>query len=188
MITPLIAYAAEATHATQEVATASGIGALGIDLRALIFQIINFLVLLLILRVVAYKPILKMLEARRQAIETSLKQAEQIEATKREIEREQQRIVQEAYTKAHSIMTESQKQAEAMVKVAQEKAAAQGEIILQGARARIDEEIRTAKRDLKKETLSLVALATEQVLGEKIDQAKDEALIKKALEKVGEKV
>jgi hypothetical protein len=50
--------------------------ALGLNLPQLIAQIVNFFVLLFILRLVAYKPILKMLDERKQRIAEGLNAAE----------------------------------------------------------------------------------------------------------------
>ena len=48
--------------------------ALGLNLPQLIAQVVNFFVLLLILRLVAYKPILKMLDERKQKMEKKSRQ------------------------------------------------------------------------------------------------------------------
>jgi F-type H+-transporting ATPase subunit b len=50
--------------------------ALGLNLPQLIAQVVNFFVLLFILRLVAYKPILKMLDERKQKIAEGLNAAE----------------------------------------------------------------------------------------------------------------
>ena len=50
--------------------------ALGLNLPQLIAQVVNFFVLLFVLRLVAYKPILKMLDERKQKIAEGLNAAE----------------------------------------------------------------------------------------------------------------
>jgi F0F1-type ATP synthase membrane subunit b/b' len=56
------------------------------------------------------------------------------------------------------------------------------EKIIADGRLQIEAEVLKAREALKKETLGLVAQATEAVLGEAIDAKKSETLIKKALE------
>ncbi|MCK4891918.1 MAG: hypothetical protein KAS78_04575, partial [Candidatus Pacebacteria bacterium] len=51
---------------------------LGLDYKLIIAQAVNFVLLLIILQRLAYKPILKMLNDRTEKIDKSLKQAEQI--------------------------------------------------------------------------------------------------------------
>ena len=53
--------------------------ALGIDVKLFLGQIINFLILLLILWRFAYKPIVKMLNDRRERIASSIANAKKIE-------------------------------------------------------------------------------------------------------------
>ena len=50
--------------------------ALGLNLPQLIAQIVNFAILLIILRLTLYKPILKMLDERKQKIAEGLNAAE----------------------------------------------------------------------------------------------------------------
>src|SRR3990167_10277133 len=83
--------------------SSGGIGAIGIDGKALLFQIINFAILLVILRSVAYKPILKALERRRKTIENSLKQAKEIEAANQALAGKQEKLLAKARSEADAI-------------------------------------------------------------------------------------
>ena len=57
----------------------SGIAALGIDLKILIAQLVNFLLLYFLLSKFAFGPLGKILEERRKRIEESEKRAQEIE-------------------------------------------------------------------------------------------------------------
>ncbi len=52
--------------------------ALGFNIQSLIAQVVNFIILLLVLGVVAYKPVMKMLDERSRKIKESLEQAETV--------------------------------------------------------------------------------------------------------------
>ena len=54
------------------------LGELGINLPQLIAQLVNFGILFLLLRLVAYKPIMKMLDERSKRVQDSMAQTEQI--------------------------------------------------------------------------------------------------------------
>ena len=64
------------------------LGKLGIDWRLLIAQIINFLLLLVILYRLLYKPVIALLDQRSAKIEKSLQAAQQIEANLKQTESE----------------------------------------------------------------------------------------------------
>jgi F-type H+-transporting ATPase subunit b len=176
------ALAAEATHAAAE--SARGIGALGIDGRIILFQLLNFAVLLFILYKIAYRPILKVLEDRREKIEHSLSTASKIEARQKELEVHHKQILDQARNRAQSIIEESQKQAKQVITAAEERAINRSEQLVTEAQNRIEQSIQIARTELRQEVIDLVAFATEQVLKEKIDLAKDADLIKKSLAQV----
>jgi len=54
-----------------------GLKSLGINLPSLLAQIINFTILLVVLYLLAYKPLLKILDERRRRIQEGLESAEQ---------------------------------------------------------------------------------------------------------------
>ena len=58
--------------------TVLGIGALGINLPGLLAQLIGFAVLLALMRMIAYKPILRMMDQRSQRIREGLEAAEKM--------------------------------------------------------------------------------------------------------------
>src|SRR5688572_8856669 len=93
---PAVTPVAGETHATTEAsghdtghAAPGGLGAIGIDGKALVFQLINFAILLFVLKKVAYKPILKALGDRQKKIDESIKAAAEIERSRQEIAEEQ---------------------------------------------------------------------------------------------------
>jgi F-type H+-transporting ATPase subunit b len=75
---------------------------LGIDLRLMIAQIINFAVLLFILNKVLYKPLTKLLNERSKKIDESLKNSEKIEERLINLEKKEKDILQKAHLKAKS--------------------------------------------------------------------------------------
>ena len=57
-----------------------GISELGISLPTLITQVVTFIILLVVLRFVAYKPIMRMLDERSRRGKESIEQAEAVKA------------------------------------------------------------------------------------------------------------
>ncbi|MEX1997192.1 MAG: F0F1 ATP synthase subunit B [Candidatus Andersenbacteria bacterium] len=178
----LVASALETAPAA--VAPAAGIGALGLDARALAFQVVNFGILLLLLRRFAYRPILNVLEHRRATIEESLRSANTIAQEKQSLVREKQAVLREAQTQAQAIVSRSQQQAGDIVRTAETEARRRAEKIFAQAKAKITQEENIVRSGLKKEALYLVAEATEKIIDQKLDSPSDAALIKRALQEV----
>src|SRR5512135_3753377 len=86
---------------------------LGISLGTLIFQILNFTIVCILLYAWAHKPILKMMDNRKQKIAQGLEDARIASEARANAEQEAARIVAEAQTKASQLLRESTERAEA---------------------------------------------------------------------------
>ena len=161
--------------------TEGGIGALGLDGRALLFQVINFALLLGLLRLFAYKPVLRILEQRRQKVEESLRTADELAAAKIAFEQRVTQVVQEAHAKAQQIIAASEQRAKAAVAAAEAEAQQKAATILKQTQAQLAQEALSVRAELKRETLQLEAQATEKLLGERLDTDQDERLIAEAV-------
>lgn len=174
--------AEEVMHQVGE-ASPGGISAIGLDLKALVFQIINFVILFWILKKVAYKPILNVLEARRRRIEESLKTAHEIELREQRLAEKQAQLLHEAREDAGDIVAKARMKTAELVDEAELKARRQADKILSDARGRIAQEVEVARVKLKQEMSGLVVAATEAVLEEKVDTSKDKGLIERSLQR-----
>src|SRR5581483_8759606 len=85
---------------------------LGINLPWLLAQLINFILVLIILRMLVYKPVLNMFEARRKKIQESLDYAEKVKADAAKQEQEFERRLDEARREAQSAAATAQQAAE----------------------------------------------------------------------------
>src|SRR3989338_3707265 len=159
----------------------TGLAALGIDGKGLIFQIINFGLLLAILSRFAYRPLLKVLEERRQTIANSLKSARDIEQAKAELESTERSVMADARQQAEFIISRGEKSAAEIRQHAQTIGQETADRLFKQAEARISRQVEQVKGDLKQEVLQLVALATERVVATRLDAAQDESIIMKAV-------
>ncbi len=155
---------------------------LGIDWTLLIIQIIAFLILVAILAKFVYPILVRAIDKREADIEASAKLAEQARADAAASEGRVQKLLDEARKDAAAIIETAHKESAAMVTEAEEKAAKRSDHMLKQAEARLQTDIAEAREALKKDTLELVALATEKVAGEAVSQQVDERLIKSAVE------
>jgi F-type H+-transporting ATPase subunit b len=155
--------------------------ALGIDAKLLIEQTVAFLILVVILGKFVYPALVKVIEARREQIEAGMKEAKQAEEALAKAESKVADMLAEARKDADELLARSHQEATTMVADAEEKAKQRAEQIVADARTQLEADVRKAREALKSETIKLVALATEQVVNEKLDQNKDANLIKGAL-------
>lgn len=172
---------ADTSHEAAE--AAGGIGALGLNWQAFLFQLITFVIVLLILRKFVFGKLVATLEARQKAVEDSLKHASETETKLKDAEKTISGMLAEARGEADALVAAGHKEAAQMVEAAEEKAAKRAEHIVSEAKASMDVELGKARDALKKETAKLVAAATEQIIGEKLDTTKDAKLIDAALTK-----
>src|SRR3989338_3520624 len=94
----------------------------GVRLDLLAAQIVNFLLLLFILKRFLYKPILKVLQIRQQKIKDSLKNAAEIEKRLNAIAEEREKKLHEAGDAAQKIIDHAAKNADQIIKEARESA------------------------------------------------------------------
>src|SRR3990167_6065185 len=84
----------------------------GIQPTLLLAQIVNFLIILFLLKKFFYKPIIKMLEDRKKRIEESLKNAQLIEEKLKKTEEKSALILQNAQKNAQDLLDSAKKETE----------------------------------------------------------------------------
>jgi F-type H+-transporting ATPase subunit b len=92
-------------------------------------------------------------------------------------------MLSDARKEADEILARTHQETNVMVAEAEEKAKNRADQIVKDARAQLDTDVAKARQMLKSETVQLVALATEKVISEKLDDKKDAGLVKDSLEK-----
>lgn len=169
------------SNLTQFADSTSGLGALGLDGRALIIQLITFVLAFLVLKKYAFKPIVKILNERREIIESGVKLGEQMRKEQTKLEAAVSDSLQAARKEADEIIAGANDAARDAVREAESKAREKADGILAEAKERTAQDIARARKQLEKEMVNLIAEATEAIIDEKVDTKKDAALIDRAL-------
>lgn len=154
---------------------------LGIDWKLFVAQMVNFVVLMAVLYKFLYKPVLKMLDDRKEKIDTSLKQAEQIQKNLFESEGEKAKIISEARNEAGRIVAESRNIAETMREEIVNKAKLEAASAVEAGRKELQSEKEAMMKEIKKEAAEMIVVAAEKILREKINAKTDKELIEKSL-------
>src|SRR5688572_7592778 len=111
--------------------------ALGINLPQLIAQVANFFVLLVILRLALYKPILKMMDERKEKIREGLTAAETARAEAQQAQANIQAQLDEARSQGQELVANAQGVAQRIQAEAREEATRDREAAVERARAEI---------------------------------------------------
>lgn len=161
--------------------SSSGISALGINGVSFLIQLLTFVFAYVVLRKYAFKPILKVLDARREAIESGVRLGEEMKKEKEELEDRVKKALAEARAQADEIVADASDAARATVRSAEDKARLKAEVIINEAMARIEQDAQAMRKQIEKEVVNLVSEATEAIIEEKLDSKKDAALIDRVL-------
>jgi len=159
----------------------SGLGALGVDGKAFLIQLITFLLAFLVLKRYAFKPIIKVLNERRETIERGVSLGEEMKRERAKLESEVEDKLHEARQKADEILATANDAGRQAIREAEEKARTKAAGIIEAGEARIVQDTARARQELEKELVGLVADATEAIIEEKVDASKDAQLIERAL-------
>lgn len=135
----------------------------------LIFQFINFFILVAILAKFAYKPLLKVLEERRNKIASDLDAASQARETAAKLQAEYEAQLRNAREEAQAIIDKAVKQADkeaqAQLTAIREQIAREKQI----AQAEIANEREAAIREMRNEVVNLSMAVAEKLLKKNLD-------------------
>ena len=160
---------------------ASGIGALGIDGKALVIQLVTFALAFLVLKKWAFGPIVRIMDERRKTIEAGVELGEQMKKDKVALEAKVAEELAKARQEADGIVASANESGRQSIRDAEAKAAEKAAVIVKEGEERAKTEMARARKALESEIVGLVSAATEAIIGEKVDAKKDAALIDAAL-------
>lgn len=170
--TPLVASAADDVE---------GIAKLGFNLPGLVSQLVNFLLILVILRLLLWKPFLKMLDERRERIAAGLEAAERAAQAAEQSQEESKRALEEARAEGRELVTRAQETASRLQQELESQARREAEQIVERARAEMALETQRAVQALRAEFADLTVRAAERVVGQSLDRDAHQRLIDEVL-------
>lgn len=155
--------------------------ALGLNLKILLAQLVNFAVLFFVLWKFAYKPIFKMLEDRRNKIGKGVENAEKADGKLKQAKVKEEEIVSSAKKEALEIIEEARKRAEAKKQSVIDKTKDEIGEIINIEKQKIQQEKADTLKSIKADISGLVVLAVEKILQEKLSGEEDDKLVAKAI-------
>ncbi len=151
--------------------------ALGINLGLLIVQIIAFTIVFLTLNAWVYKPMLDMMESRKQKIAQGLEDARVAADARVNAEKEAAKILADAQAEAGKVVREATERAASAGKEVKAAAEAEAAKSREAVMAEAELERNRILGDLRGQVAALAIAAANKLVGEALDEKKQRALI-----------
>jgi len=155
---------------------------LNVDPGLIIWTIITFLILLFLLRVTAWKPILRALDQREENIRSSLEEAEKAREEANRVLQENKKNLEQAEEQVQKILKDGRALAEKMRQDTINKANEESRRMIDHAKQQIEREKQEALKELRAEVASLAVQAASKILEEKLDEKKHKQIIDKFID------
>jgi F-type H+-transporting ATPase subunit b len=169
---------------TASEASSGGISSLGINGKAFLFQLITFVIVLLILRRWVFPKLVATLEERRKVLEESLEQAKQTEETLRKTQSSTAEILSKAREQADAALSDAQSRAKEIIAEAEKSGEEAASRIIKEAEQHLGQERAKLRDELKEELAELVVTTTEKVIGKRLNSHEDMGLIKDSIQEL----
>ena len=159
-----------------------GLADLGINLPVLLAQVVNVVILLGLLYLVAYKPIMRMLDERSRRIKESMEQVDSIKEQAARTEEEVKKQLEAAGREGQERIARAVRAGEEVKQKAQAEARQEAEALINRARTEIQRERDEAMGEVRREFADLTILAAGKVIDRSLDKEEHRQLIDKVLE------
>ena len=161
-------------------------GLLGINLKYLIAQIVNLVLLFILLYRFLFKRFLTTLEERSVRIKKGLDDAEIAEKRAAEAEEVYQERIEQAGRERQALLAKAAQEAEKLKEDLLAQAQEEARQLVLEARADIERQREQAMSELRRQVPDLTFLATTKVIGQVLDAESHRRLIDEALVGIGE--
>lgn len=150
---------------------------LGIEPTLLAAQVVNFLIILVLLNKLLYKPILTMLEKRKKAIADGVAMTENMKQEEEKMQEKHEKVLSKAREEALSIIEDAKKQAKEVEKELVRKAHEEALVILMRAKEEAKEVSRQSGLAIAKQAVELSVTMAKRLLDATMNAKEQHAVI-----------
>ena len=147
----------------------------------LLSQLIGFAILLILLRFVAFKPFMRMMDERSRRVREGLEAAEKMKEQAAQSDVAVQKRLDEARQEGQGLIGQAQQIASRLQDEARQQARTEGEALLARARNEIQLERDEAIAQIRRQFADLTITAAEKVINQSLDKKAHERLIEEVL-------
>src|ERR1700722_8699544 len=156
----------------------------GLNPYLTIAQIVNFLILLYILKRYLYPPLFKVFKKREELVKESIEKAEQSEKALEKAKEQEKEIIKNARLTGDDIIKEAKEQSEEIVKQAEISAKERVDKIINDAKSQIALETAQAQEELNKYVLGLSMDMLKKTLSNVFTEKEQSEIIDKAMKEM----
>ncbi|OGG02391.1 ATP synthase F0 subunit B [Candidatus Gottesmanbacteria bacterium RBG_16_52_11] len=138
--------------------------ALGVQPILLLAQIINFVIIMAVLKKLLYKPVIRFLAKRKQEIQTGLELSQKMKEEDEKLKEKQKKMLETARVDALEIINKAKKDAKADARKILEDAQSEASRMMEKRREEMEDEYRVMQKKLQSETVDLAAAMVERIL------------------------
>jgi F-type H+-transporting ATPase subunit b len=143
------------------------------------WTVVTFIVLLLVLKKIAWKPILAALDQREAAIKESLEKAEKVREEAQKVLEENKTNIAKAEEESKKIIEQSRAYAQKLKDQMIQESKEQAKKIVEDASAEIERKTEAAFTDLKNQVAEIAVNAAEKILKQNLDKETNGKIVEK---------
>lgn len=140
-----------------------------------VWTLVAFVIVFLILKKFAWKPILNMLSERETGIAAAISSAEKVKLEMSEMKAENERLLQNAREERSVMLKEAKETKDRIINEAKEQAKVEANKIIEEARIQIDNKKNAALTEVKNEIGNMAVAVAEKMLRKELDPAQKQA-------------
>jgi F-type H+-transporting ATPase subunit b len=160
---------------------------LGLNWQGLLWHLVNFAVLLVLLRLYLFKPVVGMLDARAQRVRDSMEQAEQARRAAEQAEADRQTLLAETRREAEQIRARADEQAKRILAAADARAKERQQLAEHQAEAAARQIEERVMAQVRAQLADLVVTAVERVTRGALDANAQRGLVQQFLTTNGDR-
>jgi len=160
----------------------------GLETKLFLFQLINFLIIVFILKKFLFKPLKRMLDERKRKIEQSLQDAENAKAALENAGEERKKILADAKVGADKLMASVKASADETKEKTLVEAKSHSQQIIEEAKNKASAEFENMNKQIGKMSVDVSSKILSKVLLELFTEEEKQKLMSRALERIDEKI
>jgi F-type H+-transporting ATPase subunit b len=151
----------------------------------IIWTVVNLIILFILLRIFLFKPVLGMLEKRRQTIESSLNEADKKNTEAGELKARYEDSLKSARQESVQIVSDAKDRAQVQYNQIIDKANADATQIVHQANAAVEADRQKVMQETQGEIANLALAAASKLLGSNVDAKANKAMLDAFLSEAG---
>ena len=153
----------------------------GINPYLTIAQIVNFLILLYILKRYLYPPLFKVFKKREELVKESIEKAEENQKILEKTQEEEKEILKKAKATADEIIKDARERSEEIIKQSEETTKQQTDKMIKDAKSQIELETSEAQKELNKYVMKLSLELLQKTLSGVFTEKEQSEIVAKAI-------